>query len=656
MGKVKVQKSDQSRILLTEVLPYEVPIIFSNQGFYDYVKEPGNTPSFIKDLLNNPLPRIPFNYKIKKDLVSHRTLSVMHPSSQKSFIDFYNRYDLLITHLCSRSPISLRYPNQVASLFYHKENVESDSTLEDKVEVEENEDAPENSKTSGYVCSYFKYRKYDLLYKFYDSYEFLRLERKYKHLLKFDISNCFSSIYTHSIAWAVKEKLFSKATINRKSFEKSFDILMQQSNHNETNGILIGPEISRIFAEIILQKIDLASIEALKECDIIFKQHYEVRRYVDDYFVFTNDPKHAKIIIKVFQEQLEKFKMYINPAKTEQFLPPFITKITIARVQLMNLVNDFFDKNFSSNLDEGGTDTDLKVISRPRGTRSVYSVSNKLILDCKCIIKEFDVNYDSVSRIILSSFKRKINRLYKKAKISELPKDQLDSLVDFIIVSLDLIFFFYSMDCCVRITYIVSQIIVVTKNFAKKLPEDKASIILKKISDESIFLMKNVRQEEKHLTIEVLNLLIALKSLGEDYLIEENLLLKLTCIETNPEKLNYFHFIVILYYIGNNDKYSITKSAIESLLLKIFTNETYFAEKAEITCLFLDILACPFFTQDYKNRVVISAYENVKSNQPSEHDRDFIRGYANKRYWFVDWSEDLNLEYLLSKKELVTPY
>ena len=40
---------------------------------------------------------------------------------------------------------------------------------------------------------------------------------------------------------------------------------MQRSNYNETNGIIIGWEISRIFSEVILQEIDRKVISLLEE-------------------------------------------------------------------------------------------------------------------------------------------------------------------------------------------------------------------------------------------------------------------------------------------------------------------------------------------------------------------------------------------------------
>ena len=36
---IKVDKKDINRILLTELMPYETPILFSNEGFYQYCKE-----------------------------------------------------------------------------------------------------------------------------------------------------------------------------------------------------------------------------------------------------------------------------------------------------------------------------------------------------------------------------------------------------------------------------------------------------------------------------------------------------------------------------------------------------------------------------------------------------------------------------------------
>ena len=85
-----------------------------------------------------------------------------------------------------------------------------------------------------------------------------------------DVSKCFDSIYTHSLSWACKDKKFVKKNLDiSSSFADVFDELMQRSNYKETNGILIGPEVSRVFAEIIFQEIDSLMFSELKNNSII---------------------------------------------------------------------------------------------------------------------------------------------------------------------------------------------------------------------------------------------------------------------------------------------------------------------------------------------------------------------------------------------------
>ena len=65
----------------------------------------------------------------------------------------------------------------------------------DKMEMYFNE--YENLKT------FFSYKRYTNIYKFYEDYRYQRAEKKFSRLLKMDVQNCFDSIYTHSIAWAI---------------------------------------------------------------------------------------------------------------------------------------------------------------------------------------------------------------------------------------------------------------------------------------------------------------------------------------------------------------------------------------------------------------------------------------------------------------------
>jgi len=341
MSRVKIDKNDFNRILLTELLPYEVPMLFSNDGFYQLVAS-GKHESFIKKL--KPIKEeygIPFNYEIAKaNDTDTRTLSVIHPFNQYNFIEFYKKFDSIMLHLCSKSPFSLRSIKKVAKYISSSELVFSDDFLKDaSVEVEQ--DIQEYDPQ--YLKSYFIYEPVDLIYKFYDRHDYQRLEQRYNLLWEFDISKCFYHIYTHSITWAIKDKESAKRNHKIKSlFENQFDQLMQQANYNETNGIVVGPEISRIFAEILLQQVDINVLEKISKQGIKFGIDYEVRRYVDDIFVFSNDTKVLEKIFKAFKDELSFYKLYLNPNKTKKSASPFITNIAVGKRQVKKTISELF--------------------------------------------------------------------------------------------------------------------------------------------------------------------------------------------------------------------------------------------------------------------------------------------------------------------------
>ncbi|ECO5046889.1 RNA-directed DNA polymerase, partial [Salmonella enterica] len=117
----------------------------------------------------------------------------------------------------------------------------------------------------------FVYKKYRNIFEFYESEDHHWCEKRFNFLSKLDVSNCFDSIYTYSISWAVLQKNYSKQQLNKtqSTFPFKFDQLMQRSNYNETNGIIIGPELSRIFAEIIMQSVDNNIINDLNKDGLV---------------------------------------------------------------------------------------------------------------------------------------------------------------------------------------------------------------------------------------------------------------------------------------------------------------------------------------------------------------------------------------------------
>ena len=74
-----------------------------------------------------------------------------------------------------------------------------------------------------------------------------------RYMVKADISSCFPSIYTHALSWALATKETAKTTRNDGNiWYNKIDTLTRRLTNDETHGLLIGPHVSNLLAEIIL--------------------------------------------------------------------------------------------------------------------------------------------------------------------------------------------------------------------------------------------------------------------------------------------------------------------------------------------------------------------------------------------------------------------
>lgn len=653
MGKVKINKDDKARILLTELLPYELPMLFSNEGFYQIISN-GNYFKFFDRI--NELSKaggdgkkygIPFNYDIRKNIEGEtRTLSVIHPYCQYYFIELYEKYDSLMLHLCSKSQFSLRRISKVAKFFYSPDFVYSeDSHKNADLEVE-----PEmlDAETK-YLKSYFTYYPIDLIYKFYDRNEFQRLEQRFNYLMEFDISKCFYHIYTHSVTWAVKDKESAKRNAREVSFENSFDKLMQLANYNETNGIVVGPEISRIFAEIILQQVD---VNVLKKLEGQFKYgvDYEVRRYVDDYFVFSNDSKILETVKKEFQKELGFYKLYLNPAKSDIKTPPFITNVTVGKRELQELLLNFYDSFFEvkeKTIVDSENKEKIKVLSR---IRRPNSVSQRFIKDFQCIVKRNGLTYDILSKDIIRFFKTKFTKILKEGEL-ENDKEVVENLF---LVLFDILFYAYSLNINSNTTFKLAQIIVIACKYLEKQTADLKHTIYSKISKEADFVLTNVQRKSKtsETNIETLNLILALKKLDDNYALSVKKIKEIFGIDKQDdfERLNYFHIITMLYYVENKIEYIDLKTQIEKIVEQRFNDNDDPFSKSEFTMLFFDYVNCPFVSDKSKRKIIQS------SGYATKNLADKIKEITDQKIWFMNWDTEIDLERVLKKKEWGSSY
>lgn len=121
-----------------------------------------------------------------------------------------------------------------------------------------------------------------------------------------DIANCFPSIYTHALPWALvgrdEAKKFQRD--NNAWFNK-IDASYRAIKRGETQGLGIGPAISNFAAEIILARVD----EQLRP-------RYEYFRHIDDYTCWCETHAQAVDFIHDLDSLLRSYQLSINTKKT----------------------------------------------------------------------------------------------------------------------------------------------------------------------------------------------------------------------------------------------------------------------------------------------------------------------------------------------------
>ena len=141
----------------------------------------------------------------------------------------------------------------------------------------------------------------------------LELGLKYRHMMISDITDCYGSVYTHAIAWAIHGKPAAKADHSEALFGNAIDHRIQAMHYGQTNGIPQGSVLMDFIAEIVLGYADSLVSERLKEEKI---HEYFILRYRDDYRVFVNDSRTGETILRVLTTTLFELGMRLNSSKT----------------------------------------------------------------------------------------------------------------------------------------------------------------------------------------------------------------------------------------------------------------------------------------------------------------------------------------------------
>lgn len=147
----------------------------------------------------------------------------------------------------------------------------------------------------------------------------IELALSFEYVLHTDVANCYGSIYTHSVPWAIHTKPVAKSNRDPNgNIGNIIDKHLKDMAFGQTNGIPEGSVIMDFIAEMVLGYAD-------DELGVRIKQEnfqgepikdYHIIRYRDDYRIFTNNPQVAEHITKLLTEILIDLGLRLNPQKT----------------------------------------------------------------------------------------------------------------------------------------------------------------------------------------------------------------------------------------------------------------------------------------------------------------------------------------------------
>lgn len=118
---------------------------------------------------------------------------------------------------------------------------------------------------------------------------------EFSHLLHTDVTDCYGSLYTHSIAWALHGLPKAKEGKKKKFLlGNKIDSHIQASRYGQTNGISQGSVLMDFIAEIVLGYVDeQINFELAGSADI------RILRYRDDYRIFSNSDERAEAVLRI---------------------------------------------------------------------------------------------------------------------------------------------------------------------------------------------------------------------------------------------------------------------------------------------------------------------------------------------------------------------
>lgn len=664
MGKLIHISRSQYRVLVSDVLPYERPLFFTNRFFARFLKYYGivcmdgklvaakNHVEGLDEILaiigGQPGDkRKAFQYTVSKDGEKEgRVLTIIHPFHQVQMVEFYNRYKIVLLDFCNRSHFSLRYPYKVATS--QKRPKGFLCYLSDDVQKYHSEES---------IKHYFAYRHYHNINGFYDDYRFLRAEKKFAYMFKSDIEHCFDSIIPESLSIAMFDEEIKHCP---GSMAEEF-FLLNESYQNSKKGIVIGPEFSRLYAEIILQRVDCDTEKILNAGGLTHYKDYAFYRYVDDGFLFCNDKNVKDKFYEVYDSCLKQYGLKrkeenkenekLDASKKHEYTHrPFLENITAGKLALIELIDCYFEnrletfkgyKKIQRGLYDTPTVLDYKTFIRSvRAIMGAYKLKYKDVMSylLGCLHKRLGKLLRDFNDLYRQySYAEKVNNISKEGEEIKMRYEREFST--FLENLIDVLFYLYQCDSRMNTSVKTVGIISQLQRFVRGKyrfedgtwsPKFLPHVILsldEKITDQTRRMFLDMPNDSTVL-MEHLNMLELQKCMSRGSQLHPNSLINKF---KGNENWTFFTIFELVHFIKNDERYQSLQEVLNEQISERINRLTCEGKSdTEGVLTFIEALCCPWFPMEVKREWL----ELLKIM-----DKDKVLSFAHKqKELFVRWS------------------
>jgi len=346
MGKSK-NNIERNRLdyLLTDIMPVEISELFSFGKFYEYLLTKQSVLEEIIDEMrqykakNSEIPftgqwgnwaTAPLKFGILKGTQATRELNLVQPLAAMNIYFFIECYQKEILDILSEnSCFSLRYHRKNADLYYKQKSKRVTHYFE---KVSKKIDRGILQQTG----AYFKIYKFNSVSTFTSSRLWQQCNFKYRSFAKVDYKSCFDSIYTHTYKWCIEKNTIDSKDAKNANIYIVIDRILQNINGRSSNGLIIGPEFSRMIAEILLQHIDVEVKRRLIQNGVLVGRDYRVFRYVDDIYIFSNSQEYTDLIIKTIETVSRIYLMQLNDSKYFKSDTPVVLSTWLGKTRVLS--------------------------------------------------------------------------------------------------------------------------------------------------------------------------------------------------------------------------------------------------------------------------------------------------------------------------------